>query len=51
MRTTEQIEADWVREDQARGIAEPSIDNVTAEEDAAGACDGGCGHHLSLVQA
>jgi hypothetical protein len=37
----EQIEADWLRQDELRGKpASPNVANVTKEEDAAGGCDG-----------
>ncbi len=37
--TRERIEADWLRQDEVRGVPSPG-GPVAAEEDAAGACDG-----------
>jgi len=37
--TRERIEADWLRQDEVRGIRSPG-GPVTVEEDAAGGCDG-----------
>ena len=38
--TVEQIEADWLRQDEVRGLVVPASGPVTPEQDAAGACDG-----------
>ena len=37
--SSNQIEADWIRQDEVRGVVIPS-EKVTPQEDAAGACDG-----------
>ena len=40
-RTTEQVETDWLRQDQVRSLpARREVPAVTPEEDAPGACDG-----------
>ncbi|MBC8873450.1 MAG: discoidin domain-containing protein [Planctomycetes bacterium] len=38
--SAEQIEADWFRQDEVRGVVDASGTAVTPAEDAAGACDG-----------
>ena len=38
--TTEQIEADWIRQDEVRGIVPDASGDVSPQEDSAGACDG-----------